>query len=527
MPSHSSSSVHTGAQELNSSLGPQIVFAIAAAAFLVQMIIATRYGIFRDELYYLDCARHLAWGYVDQPPLIAFLTWLERHVTGASLYSLRFLPGLAGGLTVWSSGRLARVLGADSFGQSLAALAVSVSPAFLATFHLLTMNAFEPLFWTTAAYIVVRIIQTGNQRLWLWFGVLSGVGILNKWSMLFFGAGVAIGLVLTRERRAFLHRWIWLGFAIAMLIWLPNILWNIHHQWPFLELMSNVRASGRDVTRGPIPFLIDQAFAMNILAAPLWIVGIVWFFRGREQNASGERGRYRVLAWTYLFLLVFFIAARGKSYYLFPVYPMLFAAGGVAIGRWTSLRVRLLRPVYVICLVLVGALFAPFALPVLSPAGFIRYQQALHMAPSKMEHHPVGPLNQQIFADMFGWDDMVREIARAYWNLPADIRAKTAIATSNYGEAGAVDFFGPKYGLPNAISGHQTYWFWGPSNYTGESILIVGDSEDRARQLCENVEDVGHVSNTYSRQDEHFDIYWCHPLKWNLQQLWPQAKHFD
>lgn len=265
-----------------------MVFAIAAAAFLVQMIIATRYGIFRDELYYLDCARHLAWGYVDQPPLIAFLTWLERHVTGESLYSLRFLPALAGGLTVWWSGRLARVLGADSFGQSLAALAVFVSPAFLATFHLLTMNAFEPLFWTTAAYLVVRIIQTGNQRLWLWFGGLSGVGILNKWSMLFFGAGVAVGLVFTRERRAFLHRWIWLGSAIAMLIWLPNILWNIHHQWPFLELMSNVRASGRDVTRGPLSFLIDQAFAMNILAAPLWIVGIAWFFRGvnKPQAAS-------------------------------------------------------------------------------------------------------------------------------------------------------------------------------------------------------------------------------------------------
>jgi hypothetical protein len=522
-----STSFDTGAQEAKSSSGPQIVFAIAVAAFLAQMITATRYGIFRDELYYLDCVRHLSWGYVDQPPLIAFLAWLEHHVTGDSLYSLRFLPALAGALTVWLSGRFARVLGADSFGQSLAALAVFVSPAFLAGFHILTMNAFEPVFWTTAAYIVVRIIQTGNQRLWLWFGLLSGVGILNKWSMLFFGTGVAIGLILTRERRAFLNRWIWLAFAIAMLIWLPNVIWNIHHHWPFLELMANVRASGRDVTRGPIPFLIDQSFAMNIFSAPLWIAGLVWYFRGRDQTTSSESGRYRVLAWTYLFLLVYFIVARGKSYYLFPVYPILFAAGGVAIARWTSLRARPLRYAYVICLILVGALFAPFALPVLSPEGFIRYQHALHMAPSQIEHEPAGPLNQQIFADMFGWDEMVREVARAYWKLPADIRSNTAIAASNYGEAGAVDFFGPKYGLPTAISGHQTYWFWGPGNYTGESILTIGDSEGRAHQLCENVDDVGHVTNPYSRLDEHFDIYWCHPLRWNLQQLWPQAKHFD
>jgi len=510
-----------------SGSGPKIVFAIAAIFFLAQMATATRYGIFRDELYYLDCARHLQWGYVDQPPLIAFLAWLERHLTGDSLYSIRFLPALAGGITIWLTGRLARILGADAFGQSLAALAVFLSGSFLTMFHILTMNAFEPLLWTTAAYLIVRIIQTGDQKLWVWFGLLCGVGILNKWSMLFFGCGAAIGLVLTRERRALRHRWIWLGLALAMLIWLPNVVWNIQHHWPFLELMANVRASGRDVTRGPIPFLIDQAFDMNILSAPIWIAGVLWLFWGREKKAGGERGRYRVIGWTYLFLLIYFIAARGKSYYLFPIYPVLFAAGGVAIAQWTAGSARLLRPIYTAGLIFSGAFFAPYAMPILSPEGFIHYQQALHLAPTQFEHSPNGPLNQQIFADMFGWDDMVREVAHSYWSLPAWIREKTAIAASNYGEAGAVDFFGPKYGLPNAISGHQTYWFWGPGNYTGQSMLILGDSDRRASQLCENYDVVGHVANPYSRLDEHFDIYWCHPLRWSLQQLWPQAKHFD
>lgn len=518
--------------DLHPDSGPRIVFAIAAISFLLQIATAARYGIFRDELYYLDCARHLAWGYVDQPPLIAFLTWLERHIGGDSLYSIRFLPALAGGATAWLAGRFARILGADTFGQAIAALAVFLAPGFLTMSHILTMNAFEPLFWTGAAYLVARIIQSGNQQLWLWFGLLSGVGILNKWSMLFFGCGIFIGILLTRERRALAQRWIWLGFAIAMLIWLPNVIWNIQHHWPFFELMANVRSSGRDVTRGPISFLIDQAFSMNILSAPLWIAGAIWFFFGRGQKASGEnssseRGRYRVLGWTGLFLFVFFIVASGKNYYLFPVYPMLFAAGGAAFSHAASRFARVARPAYAVALFLAGCFFLPFALPVLSPSGFIHYQQAVHLAPSQFEHQSNGPLNQQIFADMFGWDDMVREIAHAYWSLPADARGKTGIACSNFGEAGAVDYFGPKYGLPKAVSGHQTYWFWGPGDYTGESLLIIGDNSARAHQLCENFDDVGNVFNEYSREDEHFHIYWCHPLRGSLQQLWPQAKHFN
>jgi len=505
---------------------PVIVYALSAASFLAQILTATRYGIFRDELYYIDCARHLAWGYVDQPPLIAFVAWLELHLGGISLYSLRFLPAVAGALTVWLAARFARTLGAGTFGQTLAALAVLFSPGFLAFFHLLTMNAFEPLFWTGAAFLVARIVQTGEQRLWLWFGVLTGIGILNKWSMLFFGFALAVGLLLTPERRAFARKWIWLGFAIAMVIWLPNVLWNIHHHWPFLELMHNVRASGRDVTHGPIGFLLDQAFFMNIATAPLWIAGAWWLFFGRDPS-TGARGRYRVVGWTWLVLLVLFIVLKGKSYYLWPVYPILFAAGGVAIERWTSARARFLRPIYVATIVLLGGLFAPFTLPVLSPQGFIHYQQALHLSPPQVEHQANGPLNQQLYADMFGWEEMTREVARAYDALPPDVRATTGITASNFGEAGAIDFFGPRYGLPPAISGHQTYWFWGPRGYTGESLILVGESARRAHELCQNVDVVGHVSHPLSREDEHFDLYWCHPLRWNLRQIWPQAKHFN
>jgi hypothetical protein len=190
-------------------------------------------------------------------------------------------------------------------------------------------------------------------------------------------------------------------------------------------------------------------------------------------------------------------------------------------------RARILRPIYGVALVLGGALLAPFALPVLTPEGFVRYQQVLHLTPPEVEHQRTGPLRQQIYADMFGWDEMAREVARAYFALPPDIRTRTAIAGHGYGEASAIDFFGPRYGLPEAISGHQSYWFWGPGNYTGESMLFVGDSGGRVHELCNNVDVVGHVYHPYSRADEDFDIYWCHPLKWNLQQIWPHAKHFD
>ena len=501
------------------------IYVIAASAFLLQFITAARYGYFRDELYYIDCARHLSWGYVDQPPLIAFITWLELHITGTSLYSLRLFPALAAGLTVWLAARLAHKLGAGVVGQSLTALAVLVAPGFLVMFHLLTMNAFEPLLWTLGVYLVTRIIQTGNQKLWLWFGVVCGIGILNKYSMLFFGTGVAFGLILTRERRAFFGKWIWLGFAIAMLIWLPNVIWNVQHHWPFLELMRNVRSGGRDVTRSFFPFLLDQIFFMHFFTAPLWIAGALWYFWGREDSA--ERGRYRTLGWTYLFLLCFFVFGKGKSYYLWPVYPMLFAAGGVAIERWTAIRARVLRPVYLTALVLGGALLAPMAVPILSPENFIRYQDALHLTPPEIEHQRNGPLRHQIFADMFGWDEIAAETARAYFNLPPDIRAKTGIAAGGYGDAGAIDFFGPKYGLPPAVSGHQTYWFWGPHGYTGESLLLLGQPARRAHELCVNADVVGHVTHAYSREDEHYDIYWCHPLKWDLQLIWPRVKHFD
>ena len=291
--------------------------------------------------------------------------------------------------------------------------------------------------------------------------------------------------------------------------------------------MANVRSSGRDVVQSPIPFLFDQAIFMHLFTAPIWIAGAWWYFFGRESSGEGTRGRYRVLGWTYLFLLVFFIAAGGKSYYLWPIYPMLFAAGGVAIEQWTSLRARIVRPIYVTAIILGGALVAPIALPVLSPEGFIRYMQVSHLPIPEVEHQLTGPLHQQIYADMFGWEEMARETARAYNQfrrkfapkppLPPAVSAKLARSISSARNTAC----------RKRISGHQTYWFWGPRDYTGESVFLLRDNPRRAHELCENVDVIGHVEHPYSRGDEHFDIYWCHPMRASLQEIWPRAKHFD
>lgn len=510
--------------------GPAWVLYIAVAALAVQLATAFRYGIFRDELYYIDCGNHLASGYVDQPPLIAFIAWLERHVTGDSLLSLRFLPALAGAATVWLAGKMARAFGGCQYAQILAALAVLLSTGYLATFHLLTMNAFEPPIWTACAAIVLRIIQTGNQKLWLWFGLLAGIGLENKYGMLFFGFGVFVGLLLTRERRALAKPWVWLGGGIAMLVWLPNLIWNLAHHWPFLELMHNVRQSGRDVTMSPVPFVLAQALFMNPLTAPTWMGGLAWLFFGRESGAErqGERGRHRILGWTFLVTMITFIALKGKAYYLWPGFAMLFAAGGVALDRlFGRFRGRWLRPAYGALLVLGGAVFAPFTLPVLSPSGFMEYVRALRIPLPQIEHQPLGPLGQQIYADMFGWKELAEETARAYNALPPDVRAKTAITAGEYGAAGAVDFYGPKLGLPQVISGHQSYWLWGPREYTGESMLMLNESQRRVEELCDQWKVVGRVEHPLSRRDEHFDIYWCQQHRWTLQQIWPQAKHWN
>jgi uncharacterized membrane protein len=345
--------VETQSDNRNARVASTIVLSLAAAKLLFHLLIANRYGIFRDELYYLACSEHLDTGYVDQPPLIAFVAWIARHLFGESLLGLRLLPALAGAATVWLTGKLARELDGGVFAQALAALAALAAPIFLLMHHWLTMNAFEPLIWIGCAWCIVRAIDRNEPRYWLWFGVLIGLGMENKYSTAFFAFAVFGALLLTPQRRFLANRWIWIGALCSLLIFLPNLIWLVRHDFPFLELMRNIRSTHRDVVRGPVAFVADQAKLMNPILFPLWTGGLVWLFLSREGS------RFRIFGWIYVLLLVAFIVLKGKNYYLSPAYPMLFAAGAVAFDHLSSVKMRWIRLVYVAAIVLITCVFAP------------------------------------------------------------------------------------------------------------------------------------------------------------------------
>jgi len=498
-----------------------LVLCITADKFLVHLYAGRHYGYFVDELYYLACSRHLAWGYVDQPPLIAVITWFTRLLLGDSLPALRFFPAVAGAAEVALTALIARELGGKRFPQALAAIAALVAPAILATDSLLSMNAFEPLFWMGCAYLFIRMVKTGNQKLWIWFGILSGVGLENKYSMLIFGAGIVFGVLLTPERRALLSPWIWIGGAIAFLIFLPNLLWNIHRHFPFLEVHANIQRSGRDVSLGPLAFFAQEILTLLPLTLPIWVAGLWFFFFSKPGKP------FRALGWAWIFTAAVIVTLSPRVYYLYPAFPVLFAGGSVMWEAWLARpRRQWLKVAYPALMVVTGAMFSPLAVPVLPPEMYIRYTQALHLEPPRIETHRLGPL-PQLYADQFGWEEMTATVARFYNSLPPEVRAKTAIFGRNYGQAGAIDLFGPKYGLPPAISGHQNYFFWGPRGYTGESMIVMQGRQQDLERRFSSVEKVASVYHPYSMPYEHFDVFYCRGLRQPLKEIWPQVKNWD
>jgi dolichyl-phosphate-mannose-protein mannosyltransferase len=502
--------------------GPALVLYIAAAKLLLHVFTAFRYNLFRDEMYYLACARHMAWGYVDHPPFTPFIGWIELHLFGSSALAVRILPALAGAALVWLTGKMAREMGGGRFAQAFAALAVVFVPIYLVAHHWLTDNVFEHIIWMGCVYLVIRAINTGDARCWFWFGALAGVGFENKYSIAFLLLGLLVGVLLTPERRFLKSKYLWLGVLACAVISLPNLIWEVRNQYPFLELIHNIRMSNRDVIRGPVAFIADQAMIMNPVLFPLWVGGVIWLLFTREGK------RYRVLGWAFIVVLTSFIVLKGKNYYVTPVYPMLFAAGAVALERITAARRAAMwgRGIYATLVIVASLLLMPYSVPLLSPENFIRYEKALGLTPPEFEHQENGPLPQW-FADEFGWDYMVQEVARVYNSLPPEERARTAIFSNGWGEAAAVDYYGPKYGLPPAISKHNNYWIWGPRNYDGSTMIILRSGGRNEPQLFQSVQDMGALNHPYARRDEWFHILLCRGLKVDLHDAWPQLKVWD
>ncbi|HXY25951.1 MAG TPA: glycosyltransferase family 39 protein [Candidatus Acidoferrum sp.] len=496
-----------------------IAWILGAVAFVIQAELATRYGYFRDELYFIACSDHLAAGYVDFAPLSAWLLHFNRVLFGDSLHALRLLPDLAFGAEVVLAGYIARELGARSWGVFLACVSVMCAPVISGGANRYSMNSFEPLFWMGSIYFLLLALNREKPQLLVGCGVLFGLGLENKHSAVFFLGALVFGLLLSAQRRVFASKWFWLAAAIALLIAAPNAVWQVQHHFPTLEDLHNVKVTHKNIELPPLAFLGQQIMMLSPFSVLVWLAGLGFLLFHREARP------FRFLGFTYLAFLAVMMLLHGKDYYLAPIYPMLYAAGGVFWEKLTEpqARPRWLRIAVPAVVIAGGIIAAPLALPILPPDRIVPYMAALGIRMSRTETTMTGLLPQH-FADEFGWEEMVKTVADVYHSLPPEQQAKTAILGGNYGGAGAIDFFGARYGLPKSISAHQNYYYWGPREYTGESVILLEWNLKDAQYWCGSVQEGPKNAPYYGMGWEHYTILICRDFKKPLAEAWPRLK---
>jgi hypothetical protein len=499
-----------------------ILVFLALVKLLLHLLTADNYGYFRDELYYVAAGEHLDLGYVDYPPFVALVARATLMLFGDSLVALHLFPALAGAVVVVLAGLMARELGGGRFAQGLAALATLIAPTMLVFGTWLSMDAFDQLFWVLAIYILLLILKRDRPRLWLAFGLVAGLGLLTKLTMLYVGLAVFLALLLTSARRHLLTPWPWIGGAVAFIFLLPYAIWEVAHGWPTLEFWANYGAKVDPAS--PIEFLVEQIVTMQPPTLPLWLAGLYYYLFSREGRP------YRALGWTFVILFAIFMIQNARFYFLAPAYPMLFAAGAVVIDRFIRRRNwNWLKPAYVIVLAISGIVIAPITVVPILPVDTLASitGAAGGDAGVEIETREVAQLPQN-FADRFGWKNMTATVAGVYDGLPVDKRSRACILAGNYGEASAINFFGPAHGLPNAISGHNSYYIWGPGDCTGEVVISVGVPRERLKAEFGEIEQRATVRCEYCMPDENnLPVYICQEPKTSLQNAWPRFKHYD
>jgi hypothetical protein len=500
--------------------GMLMVLFLGIANLLLHLYFNSEYGYFRDEFDYMACGDHLAWGYVDHPPLIPFLMKISRLLLGDSLRSIRIIPALATSAAVILTAMIARELGGRRFAMVLSALAFIAVPMYLNDGSVMTTNCLEPLLWMGCVYFVILAIKRADPRYWLWFGVVAGIGLEEKYSIAVLGFGIVGGLLLTEQRRVFTRKWIWLGGVLAFLVFLPNLLWNVQNHWPFVQLMHNIKADGRDVVLSPAVFFAQQVLIVHPILAPIWITGVLAFL------FSPRLKPYRFLGWCYLATFTVFVILKGKNYYLAPIYPAFLAAGAVVIESFIARSRQVwLKPAIIVLVVAGGAWLAPVVMPVLPVDKFISYMDYLPFKVPRSEHSHMRAILPQHFADEFGWEEIVATVNQAYGGLSPEERPGCGIFAQNYGQAGAIDFYGRRYGLPPALSGHQTYFLWGPRGFSGNCLIVLDDSKEVLEREFERIEYVGKSSGNPYAMEREIPVFICRGAKFgSLAEMWPRLK---
>jgi hypothetical protein len=482
---------------------------IALASVAIHLMIGNRYGWNRDELATLEDARHLARGFPAYPPVTPFFGWLSLEFFGTSLRGFRFFANVAQAVTVVLAGLMARDMGARRWAQLVAAAAVL--PDVLGGGYQMMYVAFDVLAWVMTAYFVVRLLRTEDARWWMAIGASIGFGMMCKYTMGFFALSIVAGVCLTEARRYLRSKWLWLGVCLSLLVWLPNIVWQVQHHFISLDFLSHIHA--RDVRQGRTANFLPQQLMLTGLAFPLALAGLWFCF-----VAAGGK-RFRMIGWMYVVTLALFTIARGRWYYMAPAYPMLYAAGAVWGEQWLATisrtRAKALRWVAWTILLFDVAFTVAFWLPM--PALNSRWWQ--------INNSLTGDFREQL-----GWRELVAEVARIRDTLTPDERAHLAIIGTNYGEAGAINLYGPEFGLPRAISGVNSFWYRGYGDPPPQTVIILGLSRKFMDESFSNCRLAGHTPNPYNVKNEetgdHPDIYVCGPPKAGWPAFWDDFRYY-
>jgi hypothetical protein len=489
----------------------------ATVVLLIHALGNAHYGFFRDELYFIICGRHPQFGYVDQPPVVPLLAAITQ-LGGHSLWLLRIVPALFAAAGAFVTVLLAAEFGGGIFAQTLATIVFIFCPVLLSFGGKVGPDEVGLLTWPLLALLVVRIVKGGDPRLWLAVGAVAGVSLESKYSVVFFLAALIAGLLLTPQRSAVSNRWCAVGAGIAVLIALPNFLWQAHYGFPMWELLRNGQ-NGKNIIAGPLLYLAQQALITGLFLFPVWVVGAIWLL---------TRPTFRFLGYAYVILIVEMIVLHGKHYYPANVYPIMIAAGAVPIESWTA-RVSAVRFAIIAYALLLGPLFVPYSLPILPEATFISYQDhlfgILHIPRSALatEHgRDTGALPGD-WSDMHGWPELAQTVATIYDGLRPAERAEAVVVASNYGEAAAVNFFEPHVPV---ISRHNQYWLWGTRGYNGNVIIDVNGDCGASQHLFTSAERAATFNAQYARESG-VPIMLCKGIAKPLSEIWPSIKVYE
>ena len=495
-----------------------LAFAVASLALHLLPTLLGGYGYFRDELYYIACCSRPDLGYVDHPPLSIWLLGAWRAVFGESLFALRFPPALAGAVMVYLAGVQTKFLGGGRFAQSMAGLAVMLSPVLLGMTGIYNMNPFDILVWQLAFLLLCRLTVQARAERWLVLGLVLGLGLLNKVSVLWLGFGIFLGMLCTVQRNWLRTRWPYVAASVALLVFLPYMIWNVRNDFAHLEFMRNA-ASEKYASQNPLSFLTALVMSNNPLAMPLWLGGLWFLFRNLP---------FRLLGWiAFGVAAVLIVNVHSKGDYYAPVMPLLFAAGAVQYERLARGHALLVRYSYPAVVAATGILLIPLTLAVLPPELYFRYQTALGIPQQSVEGQELSGFPQH-YADRFGWEEMTAEVARVFATLPAEEQKNCIVLTTNYGQAGALEFFGKRFKIPAVLCQHNSYYLWGLREYRNETVFIVlRHDEADLRESFESVERCGTIYHPFAMPYENGNGVWiCRGLKQPFEKAWEGGKMY-